>query len=115
MFLPGITFEGEPRNRTIANGRLLKELDTTYTSILPAIQIYTGQPADSTESASDLPLPSDPLPEDTPLPISHAVEFLADAYVEQKRVDEAKALYADLGEKHDRIRAAYWDYRKSAL
>lgn len=86
-----------------------------YTPILPAIQVYTGQSADSTETKSDLPLPFDPLPEDTPLPISHAVEFLADAYVEQKRIDEAKALYADLGEKHDKIRAAYWDYRKNAL
>jgi len=86
-----------------------------YTPIVPAIQVYTGQTSESNDATTDLPLPSDPLPDDTPLPISHAVEFLADAFVEQKRIDEAKALFADLGGKYDRIRAAYWDYRGNAL
>ena len=84
-----------------------------FTPVLPAVQIYTGQEREATSTG--LPLPSDPLPQDTPLPISHAVEFLADALAEQGKTDEAAELYKDLGERLDRIRASYWAYRRSTL
>ena len=57
-------------------------------------------------------MPSDPLPDDTPLPISHALEFLADALVEQGKLTEAKTVLNELGQKYDRMRAGYWEFRK---
>jgi protein farnesyltransferase/geranylgeranyltransferase type-1 subunit alpha len=97
-----------------AESSLLKELKMPFTPIIPSIHAYTGQDGENT-ATTDLPSPSDPLPQDTPLPISHAVEFLADALAEQGKKDEAGELYRDLGEKHDRMRAAYWAHRRSTL
>lgn len=89
---------------------LLKHLKKPYTPLLPAIAIYTGKdiPSDSTS----LPLPCDPLPKDTPLPISYALEFYAECLLEQNKKDQAAEVFAQLGNEVDRIRASYWDYRR---
>lgn len=85
--------------------------------LLPAVEPYATRPDDhltARPSSTDFayPLPSDPLPKDTPLPISHALEFVADARAEQGNKVEAAELFADLGAKYDRMRAAYWDFRR---
>jgi protein farnesyltransferase/geranylgeranyltransferase type-1 subunit alpha len=90
---------------------LLKHLKKPYTSILPAIAIYTDKSI-STDSSSTLPMPSDPLPNDTPLPISYALEFYAESLLEQSKKEEAAEVFAQLGGEVDRIRASYWDYRR---
>ena len=90
---------------------LLKHLKKPYTSILPAIAIYTDKII-STDSSSTLPMPSDPLPKDTPLPISYALEFYADSLLEQSKREEAAEVFAQLGHEVDRIRASYWNYRR---
>ena len=89
--------------------RLLKHLNKPYTPLIPAIAIYTGKDIVS-ESSGDLPMPSDPLPGDTPLPISYALEFYAEALLEQSKKAEAAEVFAQLGNEVDRIRASYWDY-----
>ena len=84
---------------------------------MPALQVYTGRSSGTPQSAetSTYPAANDPLPDDTPLPISHAVEFLADSLAEQGKTEEAAELFSELEEKHDRIRAAYWRWRKASL
>jgi protein farnesyltransferase/geranylgeranyltransferase type-1 subunit alpha len=115
MSLRGIIFEGKSLSRiewksSLINS-LLKHLKKPYTSILPAITIYTDKPI-STDSASTLPMPSDPLPKDTPLPISYALELYAESLLEQNKNEEAAEVFAQLGGEVDRIRASYWDYRR---
>jgi protein farnesyltransferase/geranylgeranyltransferase type-1 subunit alpha len=91
--------------------RLLKHLKKPYTPLLPAIAIYTGK--DITSDSSDgLPMPADPLPKDTPLPISYALEFYAEALLEQSKKDQAAEIFAQLGNEVDRMRASYWGYRR---
>jgi len=89
----------------------LKHLNKPYTALLPSIAVYTGKDIVS-ESSSDMPMPSDPLPNDTPLPISYALEFYAEALLEQSKKAEAAEIFAQLGKEVDRIRASYWDYRR---
>jgi len=114
MSLRGIIFGGMsfPTTGLIREliSSLLKHLKKPYTPLLPAIAIYTGKdiPSDSTS----LPLPCDPLPKDTPLPISYALEFYAECLLEQNKKDEAAEVFAQLGNEVDRIRASYWDYRR---
>lgn len=92
--------EGVSPSSFRAHFRLLKELDVPYTSLLTDIEPYAkGETRDV----------------NTPLPVAHAVEFCADALVEQGRKEEAADLFVALGERHDRIRAAYWDWRRSCL
>jgi protein farnesyltransferase/geranylgeranyltransferase type-1 subunit alpha len=91
--------------------RLLKHLKKTYTSLLPAVAIYTGKELPSDPSIT-LPMPSDPLPKDTPLPISYALEFYAESLLEQGKKSEAAEVFAQLGNEVDRIRASFWDYRR---
>lgn len=84
--------------------------------LLPAILPYTARDgiaaiAESTDE--DLPLPSEPLPRDTPLPISHALEYLADTLVEEGKPDQAREILTELSEKYDRMRAVYWGFRAS--
>ena len=99
------------RVETSLMNRLLKHLKKPHTSILPAIAIYTDKNI-STDSSSTLPMPSDPLPRDTPLPISYALEFYAESLLEQSKKEEAAEVFAQLGGEVDRIRASYWDYRR---
>jgi protein farnesyltransferase/geranylgeranyltransferase type-1 subunit alpha len=89
----------------------LKHLNKPYTSLLPAISIYTDKDL-AFDSSSSLSMPSEALPNDTPLPISHALEFYAEALLEQKKKEEAAEVFAQLGNEVDRIRASYWDYRR---
>jgi len=63
----------------------------------------------------DLPLPTVAPTGDTPLPISHALEYLADALAEQGKTAEAGAVFEKLGQSHDRMRAGYWEFRKRQL
>ncbi|RXK41121.1 protein farnesyltransferase/geranylgeranyltransferase type-1 subunit alpha [Tremella mesenterica] len=91
----------------------LKYLKKPLTPLLPAILPYTER-EDVTITAKEetnLPMPSNPLPRDTPLPISYALEFLAESYQEQGLSIEAAAVYTELSEKYDRMRSAYWAYR----
>lgn len=115
MSLHGIIFEGKSLSfiewKSWLIDSLLKHLKKPYTSILPAIAIYTDKPI-STDSSSTLPMPSDPLPNDTPLPISYALEFYAESLLEQNKKEEAAEVFAQLGDEVDRIRASYWDYRR---
>lgn len=91
--------------------RMLKHLNKPYTPLIPAIAVYTGKDIVS-ESSGGLPMPSDQLPQDTPLPISYALEFYAEALLEQSKKAEAAEIFAQLGNEVDRIRASYWDYRR---
>jgi protein farnesyltransferase/geranylgeranyltransferase type-1 subunit alpha len=100
-----------PRLDLSLSNSLLKHLKKPYTSILPAIEIYTDKSI-STDSSSTLPMPSDPLPNDTPLPISYALEFYAESLLEKTKKEEAGEVFAQLGGEVDRIRASYWDYRR---
>lgn len=93
MYQLGTTFEGRSESARWADIRLLKELDLSFTSCVEAVAEYTNV---------------DP-------PVSYAIEFQADALLEQGKKDEAAELYTELAEKHDRIRAAYWDWRRSSL
>ena len=74
---------------------------------------YTGLEPRKVDS-EQWSMPSNPLPADTPIPVSHALEFLADAYLEQGQGDDAADIFAELGQIHDRMRAAYWKYRQSS-
>lgn len=49
------------------------------------------------------------------MPISHALEILADAMVEQGKEKEAVDVYDQLGQEVDRIRAAYWAFRRDQV
>jgi protein farnesyltransferase/geranylgeranyltransferase type-1 subunit alpha len=90
---------------------VIKHLKLSYTPLLPAIFAYTGRDDIPTTSTA-LPMPSDPLPQDTPLPISYALEFYAEALLEQGKKGEAGQVFAQLRDEVDRIRASYWDYRR---
>lgn len=46
---------------------------------------------------------------------SHALDFMADIWVEQGKLDEAEKALKLLGDKYDRIRKGYWDWRIKAL
>ena len=63
-------------------------------------------------TTGDLSLALGPLPPDIPVPISYALEYLADALLEQGEASEAAAVFDELGQKCDRMRAGYWEYRK---
>ncbi|KAI9637445.1 putative pheromone maturation-related protein, partial [Dioszegia hungarica] len=99
---------------------LLKHFSHPFSPILPALHPYLAHPdlkslipSPPSSSLSNLPAARDPLPGDTPLPISHAVEFLADTLVEMGRLGDAGLIFAKLGEL-DRMRAGYWEYRRRA-
>ncbi|WWD19103.1 hypothetical protein CI109_103561 [Kwoniella shandongensis] len=94
---------------------LLKHFKLPLTPLLPAVIPYTTRPsATSVESSStfDFPLPSDPLPNDTPLPVSLALEYLGDSLIEQNQTTEAGQVFEELSLKYDRMRAGYWEYRR---
>lgn len=93
----------------------LKHFSLPLAPLLPAILPYTAyQPNPDTEinDAFHLPMPSDPLPQDTPLPIPLALEYLADTFIEQNRVDDAAEVFEKLSSKYDRMRAGYWEFRR---
>lgn len=94
----------------------MKHLKLPLTPLLPAIATYTSRldlvsPSDTTT----LPMPQEPLPADTPLPISYALELWAEILVEQGKTEEARKVYAQLRDEADRMRAAYWDHRLRAI
>jgi protein farnesyltransferase/geranylgeranyltransferase type-1 subunit alpha len=122
MFLLGIISGGEfvwtcsNEASLTRRRRLLKHLNQPYTPVLPSILCYTATSGDTQSSSSPedhiYPLRTTPLTKDTPLPISHALEFVADALVEQGKTADAAEIFEDLGNKYDRIRLAYWQHRK---
>jgi protein farnesyltransferase/geranylgeranyltransferase type-1 subunit alpha len=94
---------------------LLNHFKLPLWPLLPTFAPYAaGSAAPSAPAVSlhEYPQPSDPLPKDTPLPVALALEFAADALVEQGRLSEAAMVYEELSEKHDRMRAGYWEFRK---
>ncbi|WWC63343.1 uncharacterized protein I303_105943 [Kwoniella dejecticola CBS 10117] len=94
---------------------LLRHFKLLLTPLLPAILPYTAQassqPTESTDNFG-FPLPPGPLPNDTPLPVPLALEYLADALLEQGSNGEAGEVFADLSSNYDRMRAGYWEYRR---
>jgi protein farnesyltransferase/geranylgeranyltransferase type-1 subunit alpha len=52
------------------------------------------------------------LPNDTPLPISYALEFHAEALLEQGKKEEAGEVFVQLRDEFDRMRGTYWDHRR---
>jgi protein farnesyltransferase/geranylgeranyltransferase type-1 subunit alpha len=46
---------------------------------------------------------------------SHALDFLADVWSEEGKVDKADKALRLLGDKYDRVRKNYWDWRRSLL
>lgn len=52
-----------------------------------------------------------PLSEHTPTPVPLALEFQADALLEEKRDAEAKAVFEQLATEADQMRVAYWTMR----
>ncbi len=94
---------------------MLTFLKQPLSPLLPVILPYTTGTAariPEIEARPEIPHPSDPLPKDTPLPISHALEYLADCLVEQRQIAEAKEVFEELRQRYDRIRAGYWSFRK---
>ena len=74
----------------------------------------TTPPAASEAAPDPWPRAKEPLAADTPTPISFALEFYADALVEQGRLGDADAVFRELGDEVDRMRAGYWEYRRRA-
>lgn len=46
---------------------------------------------------------------------SHALDFLADAWAESGEVEKADRALRLLGDKYDRVRKNYWEWRRAAL
>jgi len=46
---------------------------------------------------------------------SYALDFLADAWAEEKNIDMADKALRLLGDRYDRVRKNYWDWRRTAL
>lgn len=94
----------------------MKHLKLPLSPLLPSITIYTNHPSsDSDTSTSTFPIRSEPLSNDTPVPISYALEMYAEILLEQGKKEEAGQVFEDLRDGVDRIRAAYWDHRLSSI
>ena len=94
---------------------LLRHLQLSLTPLLSAIIPYTAGTTIKQglkSASSEYPAPSYPLPIDTPLPVSLALEFFADALIEQGHMNDAAVIFAELSHQYDRMRAGYWEYRR---
>ncbi|WWC90667.1 uncharacterized protein L201_005603 [Kwoniella dendrophila CBS 6074] len=94
---------------------LLRHFKLPLSPLLPAILPYTTRPSakiPGNPQDLDFPLPSSPLADDTPLPVSLALEYLADTLLEQGLSAEAGEVFSELSTQYDRMRAGYWEYKR---
>lgn len=116
----GITFAGESSPEImgimlICTHRLLRHYKLPLNPLLPAILPYTARPSAAPHKAPgdfDFALPSSSLPNDTPLPVSLALEYLADALLEQNSNAEAGEVFSELSLQYDKMRSGYWEFRR---
>ncbi|WRT68448.1 uncharacterized protein IL334_005424 [Kwoniella shivajii] len=94
---------------------LLRHFKLPLSPLLPAILPYTIRPSATVPEPSgdfDFPLPSSPLPDDTPLPVPFALEYFGDALLEQNQNMEAGEVFGQLSTQYDKMRAGYWEFRR---
>ncbi|OCF42197.1 protein farnesyltransferase/geranylgeranyltransferase type-1 subunit alpha [Kwoniella heveanensis CBS 569] len=94
---------------------LLRHFKLPLSPLLPAILPYTARPSTQLPGVPDdfdFPLPTSPLPKDTPLPIPLALEYLAEVLLEENQASEAGQVFGELSTDYDRMRAGYWEFRR---
>ncbi|WOO81600.1 Protein farnesyltransferase/geranylgeranyltransferase type-1 subunit alpha [Vanrija pseudolonga] len=95
---------------------IIRAVNAPRDTILPALTPYLAGAAVPVPAAKlDLGYPTreGPLSVDTPLPVPLALEFLADTLAEGGQLADASAVFGQLASEVDRMRAAYWEHRRS--